>query len=611
MKRELFFLLLCILFLVLWYQSEAVECFQSGGGNPPMNVPKAGPEVAAIGDGGPKPFAPPSNALLAPPPGQTASVNSYPYDDPANKKAPLKQLKNIMETIDGFLANEAPALKESSDPAVQLPLQTAASDLQRLKDEVSVIDRNPGIEGTLTIGDLNGINANLAFLQKKWRLSANSSVEGFQNPLSGLSGGGSPVADPLNSIAANSCGSGQVAFVNGGSSSCVTIGAACSSGGTGGSGYIYTENGTCSAVGASCAGGKVYNSSGRCIASGSPGGGTTSSGTTSSGGTSSGGTSGTSSGTSGSSRKITLAELKTLQVNISAFITQLQNSGTVNAVINQRINVLNIILRQVMDYQTQVETGRMKASDIPITYSDYKAFLPFVDINDPTTNMNNPLPHLLNATGASASLSNLFPFFFSGDISGAQLARELFEKYAKNLFTDVGYDVNVKLNKKSDSERKVAEEVAKALANGTLGKNSKLAFDSDGDEDGNINGNAPNSTVAGMFNSIIQAITGKNPAEDSAAGSGNSSVSLTTNSPPSAPGHFNWKDRSKEICDQVKKRGLNAYDYGCLNNPDDVGENFSYRGYARMVCARLETNYDPSIPGLCGCPPPTWPGWRP
>jgi hypothetical protein len=335
----------------------------------------------------------------------------------------------------------------------------------------------------------------------------------------------------------------------------------------------------------------VYNSGGMCVSSGSG--------------------SGSGSGSDNSERKINTTELKTLQVNISAFITQLQNSGTVNAVINQRINVLNVILRQVMDYQTQVETGRMKASDIPIKFKDYEVFLRFVNINDPTTNMNNPLPYLLSATGASSSLSNLFPFFFSGDISGAQLARELFEKYAKNLFTDVGYDVNVKLNKKSDSERKVAEEIAKALANGTLGKNSKLAFDDEGDEDGDTNGKAP-SSITGMFNSIIQAVTGQqSPGQNSTAGSGNSSVSITANSPPSAPGRFNWKDRSKEICDQVSKRGLNAYDYGCLNNPDDVGENFSYRGYARMVCARLETNYDPSIPGLCGCPPPTWPGWRP
>jgi hypothetical protein len=131
MKRELFFLLLCILFIILWYQSEAVEAFQSRA-SPSVNVPQAGPASAVIGQGDPKPFAPPSNALLAPPPGQTASVNSYPYDDPANKKAPLKQLKNTMETLDGFLANEAPALASSSDPAVQLPMQTASSDLQRL-----------------------------------------------------------------------------------------------------------------------------------------------------------------------------------------------------------------------------------------------------------------------------------------------------------------------------------------------------------------------------------------------------------------------------------------------------------------------------------------------
>jgi hypothetical protein len=314
-------------------------------------------------------------------------------------------------------------------------------------------------------------------------------------------------------------------------------------------------------------------------------------------------------GSAGSNGKISLVQLKKLSINISSFITQLENSGTVNAIINQRINTLKILLRQVLSYESQVETGKMKESDIPIKFTDYQAFLPYVDINDPQYGRDKPLPYLLSATESDA-LSNLFPFFFSGDISGAKLARELFDKYAKNLFTDVGYDVNVKLNKKSDSERKVAEEVAKALANGTLGKNSKLAFDNEGDEDGDMNGKAP-SSVTGMFNSIIQAITGQNSGQDSTADSGSSSVKVTTNSPPSAPGHFNWKDRSKEICDQVKKRGLNAYEYGCLNNPDEVSENFSYRGYARMICARLETNYDPSIPTLCGCPPPTWPGWRP
>jgi hypothetical protein len=258
----------------------------------------------------------------------------------------------------------------------------------------------------------------------------------------------------------------------------------------------------------------------------------------------------------------------------------------------------------VTDLITKVEVGKIKETEIPILYNDYVKFLPYVNTDDPTTNMNNSLPHLLDSTGASSALSNLFPYYFGGDLSGAQLARDLLDKYAKNLFTDVGYDLHINLNKKSDSERKVAEEVARALANGTLGKGANVLFDEE--DNGGSHGKAP-SSVSGMFNNIIQTLTG---VKTSSAKAGSSLVSKpTTSSAP--PGHFDWKFKASEICEQITKRGLNAYDYGCLNNPDDVSENFSYRGYTKMVCNRLGTNYDPGIPALCGCPPPTWAGWRP
>ena len=179
MKRDLFFALLIVLFIFLWYQSSQVEAFQSRN-SVPMNIPQTSPGPAPTSAGDPKPFAPPSNALLAPPPGQTASVNSYPFQDPSYKKAPLKELKNTLETLDGFLGIEAPKMGDSSDPEIQLPLETARADLRRLQDDISVINQNPGLEGSITIGDLNNINANLAFLQKRWRMSA-SSLEGFQN----------------------------------------------------------------------------------------------------------------------------------------------------------------------------------------------------------------------------------------------------------------------------------------------------------------------------------------------------------------------------------------------------------------------------------------------
>ena len=627
MKRELFFLLLVILLLILWNQSQAVEAFQNKaqGPEPALNIPATTPGPAPIGDKGPQPFAPPSNALLAPPPGQTASVNSYPFDDPAMKKAPLKQLKNAMETLKGFLTNEAPSLKNSSDPATQLPMQTAESDLRRLQDEMAVMSRNPGIESSLTIGDLNGINANLAFLQKKWRLSANSidSVEGFQSgspggsPAIGSPGGSPAIGSPgglgnllnpnntppgFNNLLTNPCGSGQVYSASAGSGgACVTVGAACGNGsGT------YDATGACvSPYNGSPPGGSPPGGSppGGSPPGGSPPGGSLPSGSSGSGSSGSG-----SSGSSGSSNtgNISAAQLVDLKIKISAFITQLKNSGATNAVITQRINTLTYLLQQIMDYETKVETGQMKESDIPIKFSDYRSFLPYININDPGQHRDDPLPQLLSATGASGALANLFPYYFGGDISGAQLAQELFKKYAQNLFSDVGYSVNVNLTKKSASETQVTQEIANALANGTLGRNTDIAF-SDTDNDGNTYGAAPTS-ITGMFNSIIQAISGKGAT---AAPETSSTTPTTTGSQPNLPSHFNWEDRANQICEQITKRGLNGYDYGCLDDPSDVSENFSYRGYARMVCSRLETNYDPSIPGLCGCPPPTWPGWRP
>ena len=55
---------------------------------------------------------------------------------------------------------------------------------------------------------------------------------------------------------------------------------------------------------------------------------------------------------------------------------------------------------------------------------------------------------------------------------------------------------------------------------------------------------------------------------------------------------------------------MNPKDFGCLGNNEYVSENFSWRGYAKMVCTRLGTSYDTGLPETCGCPPSTWSGWK-
>lgn len=144
-------------------------------------IPQGLPPRETVTTGDYKAYMPLSTTLLSPPPGGVASVNTLPYKDPELEKAPYARLKNVLETANGFVQNEAIHMEEMSDPSIQLPLTTLKADIRRLKDEVLVLQRNPGIESTLTQGAVDGMEANLAYLQKKWRASPNSMVEGFDN----------------------------------------------------------------------------------------------------------------------------------------------------------------------------------------------------------------------------------------------------------------------------------------------------------------------------------------------------------------------------------------------------------------------------------------------
>lgn len=146
---------------------------------PKFVVPEALPPPPPIGPEDVQPYAPPTFSLLSPPPGGVAVVNSLPYKDPAQESAPLSRIKNALETAYGFLRNEAPEAETSSNPALSLPLTTLRGDIQRLKDEVSVLGLNPGIESTLTQSDVDDMEANLGYLQKKWRQQ--TGIEGFED----------------------------------------------------------------------------------------------------------------------------------------------------------------------------------------------------------------------------------------------------------------------------------------------------------------------------------------------------------------------------------------------------------------------------------------------
>ena len=122
---------------------------------------------------------------------QIASMSPLPYQDTTQIKANRQQLVSLLEMLKGFLAFEAQQLSERSDPTIQLPLQTARSDFQELQSQISVLNRNPGIQPTITMKHMNDMSSNVAFLQNQVRLIGaagtlqgpiNEFSEGFTDP---------------------------------------------------------------------------------------------------------------------------------------------------------------------------------------------------------------------------------------------------------------------------------------------------------------------------------------------------------------------------------------------------------------------------------------------
>jgi hypothetical protein len=564
MKSVLFFAIVCILGIILWTESKKVlkmEPFQDvtpKGASPTLNVPKTKPDPATLYPGSPQPFAPPTTALLAPPPGQTASVNSYVYEDPALKKADPRRLQSVLQSLKGFLANEAPGLQSLGDPSVTLPLGVARADAQRLEDEFNVLARNPGMQSSMTMDDLDKVEANLGSLQRKWRMSANSvgnSVEGFQVPTG--------TASPKSRMAAEGFQTTPSAFSPSGPMTAV--------------GYLQQWFGNPSAN---------YFQAGLDSASGTGGAGASGTPTV---------------------PMATLQNLKDLIVAITRKIQQLNNSGSQDPDLLNRVTRLEAVKKGVQAIIDKIEISKtLTEAQIPIKKAEFTAFMAALT-------GGTELPTLTMDTGESDS--------GSGSGGGpTQNIQDLFSALGPDAAKNISFDWDIKLRYTGETERTLAEEAIKAAAMSALpGSEGTVSTYGPGDETVDKTG------YRGAFDSIIKWLSGKGSPDvvtgisDGSSDSGSSASSsggvptikgTLPGSKNGAPATLDWKQKSAEICDQIKKREMDPYEFGCMKDTTTVSENFSYRGYAKMICARLGTNYDPSIPELCGCPPPTWAGWR-
>lgn len=468
---------------------------------------------------------------------QTAAMSPIPYQDTTLIKATKKQLQSLYEDLKSFLAFESQHLQDKSDPTVQLPLTSAQSDFHHVQNEMNVIDRNPGLQPSITMKQLDEMTDNMEYLKRIIRISVNASgpppngasvTEGFgpgpiQNrrrmhvqpkalPFKKPIIAHRPLPPPIKPIIAHRPPPA-------------------------------TQN--VNPAQAMPKSDKVLDSN----------------------------------------KPATLEDLIEFVARIQGEIVKFNANPSTDPVISARVRGLTKIKNDVQDVIDKLKSGVLSPIEVRIMKKDIDRALPVL------SKPNEPLPQLLTGLNLPRGLANALPSTIQKDPDTMREISRLLDKYADTIANGVSASFQVKYI----SPREEMVELSK----GHKGRNGpkellgstidKSGFPSFADLD-----NVSNAKF--MPTSDGRPVTDRLAPKPMDAGRG--------------PSHFDWKQRAKEIEQQVKLRKLNVKDFGIMQPDTKVSNQFSWKGYAQMMCTRLKTTMDPSLPETCGCPPMDWPGWR-
>ena len=469
------FLSLLFVLIVIFFLTSQKDHFKDVPPTHTVQIPTV-PSAMALLPGSNEKATPESVADVAPytlpgeiplaPYGQVAAMSPLPYQDTTMIKANRQQILSLLEMLKGFLAFEAQQLTEKSDPSIQLPLSNARSDFQVLQNAVDLLNRNPGLQPTMTMTTLNEMSSNLAYLQEQARLSGSAgSLQG-----------------PTNQ---------------------------------------FTEGFT-------------------------------------------------------SSGKATLKDLTDFVGRIQGEIIRLSASATTDPIVNSRVSALTSLKNDVQGIITKLNNKSMQPNEVPILKSDIDKALPLLG------NPSRPLGQVVKSLGLPPGLANILPANVQKDPETTRYIGSLIDKYAEQIVNGVSASFNVKYTAPGE----VVKTESQRAASSTIGT---LGFPSMAD----LN-NVSNTKFVPRDSGL--PVTDRLAPKPSDAGRG--------------PSQFDWKQRSKEIEAQVKRRGLQPADFGIMPEGTKTSSDFSWKGYARMMCTRLQATSDPSLGITCGCPPMDWNGWR-
>jgi len=292
----------------------------------------------------------------------------------------------------------------------------------------------------------------------------------------------------------------------------------------------------------------------------------------------------------------TEAELVGFTMRIQGEIMRLSASGTNDPIVQARITNLTQMKQQVDTIIEKLQSGALLSTEVPITAGDIQKALPVLG------NLNEPLPQMLKALQLPAGLANMLPSNVANNPETARQINSLIDKYASDFIQGASASVTVNVNYASERQADIARargqqgQQARGQDNGDLKKKTatssidRTGFPSQYD----LDQVASSSTVDSKDDDTIRPFHSNDPRYEGR----------------NEPAQFNWKERALAIQEQVRQRGLNANDFGILPKNAKVSNDFSWKGYAQMVCTRLGATMDPGLPETCGCPPMDWKGWN-
>jgi len=319
------------------------------------------------------------------------------------------------------------------------------------------------------------------------------------------------------------------------------------------------------------------------------------------------------------STPLTLSALNALVTRIQTASTEIANLYTTDATLLKRKSTLDQLAADIKDMITKIDRGSLELSAVPITAAAAANFLATVD--SPST----PLPTLITPVASGTTTTN----YSSTDSTAAlQALLQSVQDARSNIKFRISYDPASAQRAELMARMKALEDKLFTYANSGIPippstvelLKKELAIL------GALVGMPSAASTYCPTDSLPSVSTRSMPGGeppyptldqmDRASGPGMSAfaaLGLTTDQiarrgsessfDESKVGGFDYKARSIEVCRQLKSvYGYNAT-FGCIQDPESVGPEYSWRGNFRMICNHLGEVWGGRAGEQYGCPP--------